>query len=101
MRINQLKEGKTWTRLANCELVEVTPPLLLVGIFVESDRNGILYLGTEKKHMDSEYMGSYLTGMYTWLIFDIVNDTRYYFYIANTIAGEVARTGIYTFKTPK
>ncbi|MBA7542138.1 hypothetical protein ES705_34457 [subsurface metagenome] len=49
--------------------------------------------------MLTQFTGTYLDPGYTFDVINLVADTRYYFYIANTIADEVARTGIYSFKT--
>ena len=90
---------KTWGALTDCLIASITASGCEVTIDVPSDLTGILYIGTSKTSMLTQFTGTYLDPGYTFTVIDLVADTRYYFYIANTIAGEVARTGIYTFKT--
>ncbi|GAI96306.1 unnamed protein product [marine sediment metagenome] len=90
---------KTWGALTDCVIASITSSGCEVTIDVPSDLTGILYIGTSKTSMLTQFTGTYLDPGYTFTVIDLVADTRYYFYIANTITDEVARTGIYSFKT--
>ena len=90
---------KTWGKLTGCLISSITASGCSVTINVPSDLTGILYIGTSKTSMLDQFVGAYVVPGYTFTVDSLVADTRYYFYIANTTADEVARTGIYTFKT--
>lgn len=90
---------KTWGALVDCIIASITATGCSVTIDVPSDLTGILYIGTSRTSMLTQFTGTYVDPGYTFTVIDLVADTRYYFYIANTITDEVARTGIYTFKT--
>lgn len=90
---------KTWGALTDCLIESILSTGCTVTINVPSDLTGILYIGTSKTSMLTQFTGTYLDPGYTFDVINLVADTRYYFYIANTIADEVARTGIYSFKT--
>ncbi len=89
---------KTWGALTDC-IIESILASCSVTIDVPSDLTGILYIGTSKTSMLTQFVGAYVDPGYTFTVIDLLADTRYYFYIANTIADEEARTGIYSFKT--
>jgi len=88
-----------WVALTNCVISAILTTTATVEIDVESDQTGILYLGTSKTSMLDQFTGTFSVDKYTFSLTLLNPDTRYYFYIANTIAGEAARTGIYSFKT--
>ncbi|MBA7524656.1 hypothetical protein ES705_16797 [subsurface metagenome] len=90
---------KTWGALTDCLIATITSSGCEVTIDVPSDLTGILYIGTSKSSMLTQFIGTYLDPGYTFTVTDLVADTRYFFYIENTLADEVARTGIYSFKT--
>ncbi|GAI94706.1 unnamed protein product, partial [marine sediment metagenome] len=90
---------KTWGALTDCLIASILSTSCSVTINVPSDLTGILYIGTSKTSMLTQFVGAYVDPGYTFTVIDLVADTRYYFYIANTLADEVARTGIYSFKT--
>ncbi len=98
-RINTAKESKTWSKLTNYKVYDVTAEGFKVDINVESDLSGILYLGTSKFSMLEEFAGSFSVNKYTFEITGLSKETRYYFYIKNTSIGEEGRTGIYCQKT--
>ncbi len=95
-RINAGKEGLTWSRLTNCIIYDVIAGGFKVDVNVESDLSGVLYIGTSKFSMLSEITGIFSVDKYTFTITGLSKDTKYYFYIANSSVGEVARTGIYS-----
>ena len=90
---------KTWGALTDCVIETILSTSCSVTIDVPSDLTGILYIGTSKTSMLTQFVGAYVDPGYTFTVIDLVADTRYYFYIENTLADEVARTGIYSFKT--
>jgi hypothetical protein len=90
---------KTWGALTGCLIATILSTSCTVTINVPSDLTGILYIGTSKTSMLTQFTGTYLDPGYTFDVIDLSPDTNYYFYIANTIADEAARTGIYSFKT--
>ncbi|GAH57300.1 unnamed protein product, partial [marine sediment metagenome] len=91
--------AKTWGALTDCLIASITSSGCEVTINAPSDLTGILYIGTSKTSMLTQFVGTYLDPGYTFTVINLVADTRYYFYIENTLADEVARTGIYSFKT--
>ncbi|MBA7573065.1 hypothetical protein ES708_14854 [subsurface metagenome] len=97
--INAKIAALTWTALTNCLISTITSSGCTVDISVASDQTGILYIGTSKTSMLDQFVGTWETDKYTFTVEGLNADTKYYFYIANTIAGEAARTGIYSFKT--
>lgn len=97
--INALKVDKTWVQLSNCVISDVTGIGCTVTINVDSDQNGKLYLGEYKKLMLTEFSGVFDTDHYTFIITGLDLKTKYSFYIKNTAANELARTGIYNFIT--
>jgi len=88
-----------WVALTNCVISVILATTATVDIDVASDQTGILYIGTSKTSMLDQFVGVFSIDKYTFSLTALNPDTRYYFYIANTIAGEAARTGIYSFKT--
>ncbi|MBA7482587.1 hypothetical protein ES707_18079 [subsurface metagenome] len=90
---------KTWGALTDCIIATILSTSCTVTINVPSDLTGKLYIGTSKTSMLTQFTGTYLDPGYTFDVIDLSPDTTYYFYIANTIADEAARTGIYSFKT--
>ncbi len=98
-RINAAKASKTWTKLTNCNVYDVTGEGFKVDIDVESDLSGILYLGTSKYSMLKEFEGIFSVNKYTFTVTGLLKETKYYFYIKNTSIGEKGRTGVYCKKT--
>jgi len=99
LKIKADKEGKTWNKLTNCNIYDVTGAGFKVDIDVESDLSGVLYLGISKFSMLKEFVGTFAVNKYTFTIIGLSESTKYYFYIKNTSEGEQARTGIYCQKT--
>lgn len=99
MRIDQLKEGKAWSRLYDFDLEDIFPMGGVLEIRGEPFQSVNMYLGTTKTRQEREYIGMWLVDLYSFMIFDLEGDTRYYFYFKNVWGEEVARTGLYTFKT--
>jgi len=89
----------TWTKLINCLISAIAATTATVTITVASDQTGILYVGTSKTSMLTQFAGAFLTDHYTFSLTGLVASTKYYFYIKNTAASEDARTGIYSFTT--
>lgn len=98
-RINTSREGKTWAKLTNYNIYDITGGGFKVDINVESDLDGVLYIGTSKLAMIKEFIGSFSVDKYTFTVTGLSEETKYYFYIKNTSAGEKGRTGIYSTKT--
>ncbi|MBA7587393.1 hypothetical protein ES708_29422 [subsurface metagenome] len=98
-KIAVAKEGKTWTKLTNCNIYDVTGEGFKVDINVESNLSGILYLGTSKLTMLKEFEGTFSVNKYKFEVTGLLEKTKYYFYIKNTSIGEEGRTGIYCQKT--
>lgn len=98
-KINTGKEEKTWTKLKNCNIYDITGEGFKVDINVESDLSGKLYIGTSKYSMLEEFIGVFAVNKYTFEITGLEKRTKYYFYIKNTDVDERARTGVYSLKT--
>lgn len=96
LKITAEKKGFTWTKLKNCTIYDVTGAGFKVDIDVSSDLSGILYLGTSKYSMLTEFIGVFSVNKYTFTITGLPDETKVYFYIKNTSVGEGARTGIYS-----
>jgi len=99
LRINQLKEGKAWSRLYDYFLQDPFPMGGVFEIRGEPFQSVNMYAGTTKTRQEREYIGMWLVELYSFSIFDWEEGTRYYFYFKNMWGDEVARTGLYTFKT--
>jgi len=99
--INALKISKNWTQLSGCIISNITGIGCTVVINVALDLTGKLYIGELEKPMLTIFSGVFDTDHYDFTINDLEELTKYYFYIKNTAVGEVARTGIYRFKTSK
>ncbi|MBA7573066.1 hypothetical protein ES708_14855 [subsurface metagenome] len=99
LRINQLKEGKTWTKITDYYLESVGEPWAYIEFKCASDKNGKLYLGTSPHVMLEEWSAGCAMGKYYITLLNLTKGTRYYFYVENTAENESARTGIYSFKT--
>jgi hypothetical protein len=100
-KINAQKDIKTWEKLTNCQVSSITGESATVVIDVPSDKDGVLFFGSSRVALFNQVAGVFSSGQNTFSILDLKELTRYYFYIKNTSPGEVARTGIYTFKTTK
>ncbi|MBA7552307.1 hypothetical protein ES705_44865 [subsurface metagenome] len=98
-KIAAAKEGKTWTKLTNCNIYDVTDEGFKGDINVESDLSGKLYIGTSKFSMLKEFTGVFSVNKYTFTVTGLSKQKRYYFYIKNTSIEEEGRTGIYCQKT--
>ncbi len=104
-RINALKENKTWTPLINYQVLDVDWNKFAVAIDCDQDKTGILYVGDSKTNMFREISALWepaspeWNARYQFPVKDLIQNTRYYFYIRSTEAGEAARTGIYSIKT--
>ena len=62
------KEGFTWNKLTNCVIYDVTGDGFKVDVNVSSDLSGVLYLGTSKYSMLTEYIGVFSVNKYTFTI---------------------------------
>jgi len=100
-KINAQKDLNTWVKLTNCQVSGVFGTGCTVVIDVPSDQTGVLFFGSSKVALFNQVAGVFLSGHNTFTLVNLKELTRYYFYIKNTSPGEVARTGIYTFKTIK
>ena len=98
-KINAQKAANTWEKLVNCQVSLINGSGCTVVIDVASDLTGVLFYGESKVALFNQVAGVFSSGHNTFLISDLKELTRYYFYVKNTSPGEVARTGIYTFKT--
>ena len=88
-----------WVTLTNCVITDITAVGATVTIDVASDQTGILYIGTSKTSMFTEFVGVFALTEYTFTVTGLNELTKYYFYIKNTVVDEDARTGIYSFTT--
>lgn len=88
-----------WVKLTNCLITPIAATTATVVISVASDQTGILYIGTSKTSMLTQFAGVFSVNKYTFSLTGLVATTKYYFYIENTKASEDARTGIYSFTT--
>ena len=88
-----------WVTLTNCMVSAITGVGATVTIDVASDQTGILYIGTSKTSMFTEFVGVFGVSEYTFTVDGLSELTKYYFYIKNTVVDEDARTGIYSFTT--
>lgn len=93
--------SKTWERLINCNIYDVTGSGFKVDINVEGDYSGRLYIGKSKLYMQSEVSGVFSVDKYTFEVTGLSMLTNYYFYIRNSDVGKGGRTGIYSVKTSK
>ena len=98
-KINAQKDLNTWEKLTNCQVSGIFGTGCKVKIDVPGDKIGILFYGKSKVALFNQVAGVFSSGHNTFTIINLKELTRYYFYIQNTSPGEVARTGIYTFKT--
>jgi len=101
LRINQLKEGKEWTKMHDCNTTLLGPTGVWITIEGEQEKTINIYMGTTKIRQTEKYIGIWSGEFWEVLTFDLVPDTRYYFYGVTEGVQEVARTGLYTFKTQK
>lgn len=92
-------ESKTWERLTNCNIYDVTGVGFKVDINVNSDHSGKLYIGTSKLSMLKEVTGVFSVDKYKIEVTGLSPVTKYYFFIKNTSEGKRGRTGIYSQKT--
>jgi len=98
-KINAQKESKTWAKLTNCQITNITGSGCSVSVDVPTDQTSVLFLGSSKVALYKQIVGVFTSGHSTFTISDLDELTRYFFYVKNTSSGEVARTGIYSFKT--
>lgn len=63
------------------------------------DQDAILYVGDSKTQMLTNFAGVLVATTNTYTITGLVLNTNYWFYIANSKAGDSGRTGIYGFRT--
>lgn len=81
-----MKKEETWTSLNNCVISDITSSGCKVHIDVGEDKEGVLYLGVSKFSMLKEYSGVFSGGKYLFTITGLEVNTKYYFYIKNTLA---------------
>jgi len=98
-KINAQKESKTWAKLTNCQITNITGSGCTVTVNVPIDKTSVLFFGSSKVALHKQVSGVFSFGHSMFLISGLDEFTRYFFYIKNTSSGEVARTGIYSFKT--
>jgi len=99
LKVNAKILVHTWIKLVNCLVSAITAVGATVTIDVASDQTGILYIGTSKTSMFTEFVGVFAISEYTFTVTGLSALTKYYFYIKNTVVDEDARTGIYSFST--
>lgn len=80
-----MKEEESWTSLNNYVITDITSSGCKVYIDVEEDKEGVLYLGVSKFSMRKEYIGVFSGGKYLFTITGLEANTKYYFYIKNTL----------------
>lgn len=90
---------KDWTTLVNCLVGVPTSDSCAVTIDPNVEYDQILYIGTSKTAMHRAITGAAGGEHYEFAIDTLLPGTTYYFYIIETIADFVGRTGIYSFKT--
>jgi len=98
-KINAQKEAKTWAKLTNCQISNITGGGCIVTVDVPTDKTSVLFYGSSKVALYKQIVGVFTSGHSTFTITDLNEFTRYFFYVKNTLPGEVARTGIYSFRT--
>ena len=93
--------GLVWSELYNVEISNVSASGFDVVVHVTGDQTAKLYYGTSKTRMATELAGTYddTAKTYSFSLTGLSSDTKYYFYIKNTAAGDCARVGIYAQKT--
>lgn len=101
LRINQLKEGKEWSSLHDCNVSPIGPTGFWITVEGEPEETVNLYMGTTKNRQTEKYLGMWSGEFYEYMIFGLEPNTRYYFYAVCEWGQEVARTGLYTCKTQK
>lgn len=99
LRINAEREGKTWEKITNCIVYDITGEGFKVDVNVEGDYSGKLYLGTSKFSMLQDFVGVFSVDKYTFEVTGLSKETKYYFYVRNEGVGKEGRTGIYNVKT--
>jgi len=101
LRINQLKEGKEWTPMHDCNITILPPTGFWITIEGEQEKRINIYMGTTKTRQTEEFIGEWTGEFWEFLIWELEPNTRYYFYGVTEGVQEVARTGLYTCKTKK
>ena len=97
LKIIAEKEGLNWNKLSNLSVYDIAETGFKVDINVSSDLTGILYIGTSKYSMLTEFVGVFSVNKYTFTITGLSDRTKVFFYVKNTSGGEGARTGIYQY----
>lgn len=93
--------NKVWTALYDVRVSAITTSSFTVTVSCDADKGAKLYVGTSKTYMPTEVSGTYSSSNKTWT-FEVDNlspGVNYYFYIANKVETDAARTGIYKVKT--
>lgn len=81
--LNAMVNLEEWTTVKNCVIYDINSSSAKVSMDIESDREGILYLGTSKYYMAKEYYPVFSEGKYIFTLTELDPDTKYYFYIKN------------------
>ena len=72
LRINQLKEGKEWSKIYKCQIEAITPTGCFIFIKGEPEKIVNIYMGTTKIRQTKKYMLMWLFDHYEVMIFDLV-----------------------------
>ena len=84
--LNAMVNNNDWTSIKNCNIYDITSSSVKISIDIETDKEGILYLGTSKYSMTSEYYPIFSEGKYIFTITGLSPSEKYYFYIKNIYA---------------
>jgi len=83
-KIKAVKAGRSWTKLTECKILNITTTGCKVEINIAADKRGKLYIGSSNRSMLVEFSGVYSSGKYTFNIINLAQNTKYFFYIKNT-----------------
>lgn len=89
----------SWTSMTDCLITNIVTTSCDVTILPADADVKTLCIGTTKTAMVREIAGSCPNGAFEFTVDGLVADTTYYFYVKSDWGNDVARTGIYTFKT--
>ncbi|MBA7548258.1 hypothetical protein ES705_40709 [subsurface metagenome] len=81
--LNAMVNNNVWTSVKNCIIYDITSSSIKVSIDIETDREGILYLGISKYYMAKEYYPVFSEGKYIFTLTELDPNTKYFFYIKN------------------
>jgi len=81
--LNAMVNNNDWTSIKNCIIYDITSSSAKISIEIETDKEGILYLGTSKYYMAKEYYPVFTEGKYIFTLTELDPNTKYFFYIKN------------------